>query len=49
MTATSQEEETAILDAVGKWLERDVRPHVHALEHDDIDVRIALVSNRIVI
>src|SRR5215468_2149426 len=30
------DEDGAILDAVGKWLERDVRPHVHALEHDDI-------------
>src|SRR6185312_7091029 len=28
--------EAAILDAVGKWLERDVRPHVRALEHDDV-------------
>ena len=34
--AASSEDETAILDAVGKWLERDVRPHVHALEKDDI-------------
>ena len=25
-----------ILDCIGRWLERDVRPHVHALEHDDI-------------
>jgi alkylation response protein AidB-like acyl-CoA dehydrogenase len=25
-----------ILDAIGRWLERDVRPHVHALEHDDV-------------
>src|SRR5262245_7647632 len=33
---TAPEEDGAILDAVGKWLERDVRPHVHALEHDDI-------------
>ena len=32
----SPEEDAAILDAVGKWLERDVRPHVLALEHDDI-------------
>ena len=32
----SPEDDDAILDAVGKWLERDVRPHVHALEHDDI-------------
>ena len=32
----SPEDDDAILDAVGKWLERDVRPHVHALEKDDI-------------
>jgi alkylation response protein AidB-like acyl-CoA dehydrogenase len=30
------EDETAILDAIGRWLERDVRPHVRALEHDDV-------------
>ena len=35
-TTASREEEAAILDALGKWLERDVRPHVHALEKDDI-------------
>jgi alkylation response protein AidB-like acyl-CoA dehydrogenase len=34
-TSVSREEEYAILDAVGKWLERDVRPHVRALEHAD--------------
>src|SRR5215475_8166507 len=33
---TAPDEDGAILDAVGKWLERDVRPYVHALEHDDI-------------
>ena len=33
---TVQDDDEAILDAVGKWLERDVRPHVHELEHDDI-------------
>jgi alkylation response protein AidB-like acyl-CoA dehydrogenase len=33
---TVPEEDGAILEAIGKWLERDVRPHVHALEHDDI-------------
>src|SRR5581483_11554274 len=32
----SPEDDAAILDAVGKWLERDVRRHVHALEHDDV-------------
>jgi alkylation response protein AidB-like acyl-CoA dehydrogenase len=31
----SPDEDNAILDAVGKWLERDVRAHVHALEKDD--------------
>ena len=35
-TPASREEDAAILDAVGKWLERDVRPHVRALEHDDV-------------
>src|SRR5436853_6977638 len=25
-----------ILEAIGKWLDRDVRPHVMKLEHDDI-------------
>jgi alkylation response protein AidB-like acyl-CoA dehydrogenase len=29
-------EEAAMLDAVGKWLERDVRPHAARLEHDDV-------------
>src|SRR5262249_2297895 len=37
MTVTpASQDDDAILDAVGKWLERDVRPHVHALEKDDI-------------
>jgi alkylation response protein AidB-like acyl-CoA dehydrogenase len=30
------EMETQMLDAIGKWLERDVRPHVLELEHADI-------------
>jgi len=30
------EEETAMLDAIQKWLDRDVRPHAPRLEHDDI-------------
>jgi alkylation response protein AidB-like acyl-CoA dehydrogenase len=30
------EEESEILASIGRWLERDVRPHVHALEHDDV-------------
>jgi len=29
---TAPDEDGAILDAVGKWLERDVRPYVHALD-----------------
>jgi alkylation response protein AidB-like acyl-CoA dehydrogenase len=29
-------DETQILDAISKWLERDVRPQAHALEHDDV-------------
>src|ERR1043166_502979 len=29
------EEEGEILDAIGRWLERDVRPHVLELEHAD--------------
>jgi alkylation response protein AidB-like acyl-CoA dehydrogenase len=33
---TDPEEERAILDALGKWLEKDVRPHAAKLEHDDV-------------
>ncbi len=29
-------DETQILDAISRWLERDVRAKVHALEHDDV-------------
>jgi alkylation response protein AidB-like acyl-CoA dehydrogenase len=29
-------EEAAMLDAISKWLERDVRPHAARLEHDDV-------------
>ena len=29
------EEDGEILDAIGRWLERDVRPHVLELEHAD--------------
>ena len=29
-------EEAAMLDAIGRWLERDVRPQAAHLEHDDI-------------
>src|SRR4026208_685279 len=34
--ATRRDDEPAVLAAVGGWRERDVRPHVHALEKDDI-------------
>ncbi|WP_374448133.1 acyl-CoA dehydrogenase family protein [Stella sp.] len=30
------EQDRLILDSVGRFLDRDVKPHVHALEHDDI-------------
>lgn len=30
------EQDRMILDAVGRFLDRDVKPHVHHLEHDDI-------------
>jgi alkylation response protein AidB-like acyl-CoA dehydrogenase len=29
-------EEAAMLDAIQKWLDRDVRPHAARLEHDDV-------------
>jgi alkylation response protein AidB-like acyl-CoA dehydrogenase len=29
-------EEAAMLDAIQKWLDRDVRPHAAQLEHDDV-------------
>ena len=32
----AEAQETMILDSVGRFLEREVKPHVHALEHDDI-------------
>ena len=34
--APAQEEEEAILASVERFLERDVKPHVHKLEHDDV-------------
>src|SRR4051812_49910089 len=34
--STDAEQDRLILDSVGRFLEREVRPHVHALEHDDI-------------
>lgn len=33
--AHAAEDETALLDAIEKWLNRDVRPHVLRLEHAD--------------
>jgi alkylation response protein AidB-like acyl-CoA dehydrogenase len=33
--ARASEEDDALLDAIEKWLERDVRPHVLRLEHAD--------------
>jgi len=35
-TGAISEEEQMILDTVEKFLEADVKPHVHQLEHDDI-------------
>ncbi|MGE5201561.1 MAG: acyl-CoA dehydrogenase family protein [Acidobacteriota bacterium] len=34
--AGPDEQEALILDSVRRFLEREVKPHVHALEHDDI-------------
>ena len=38
MTAETDatEQDRLILDSVGRFLEREVKPHVHALEHDDV-------------
>src|ERR1051325_2002110 len=35
-TPADSEQDTLILDSVGRFLDREVKPHVHALEHDDI-------------
>src|SRR5256714_15317399 len=35
-TPADLEQEQLILDSVGRFLDREVKPHVHALEHDDI-------------
>lgn len=32
----TEEDERAILDMIEKWLEKDVRPHVMDMEHDDV-------------
>src|SRR3984893_6259565 len=36
MADADLEQEQLILDSVGRFLDREVKPHVHALEHDDI-------------
>src|SRR5215213_2258363 len=36
MTSADADQDRLILDSVGWFLEREVKPHVHALEHDDI-------------
>src|SRR5256714_10605097 len=36
MADADLEQEQMILDSVGRFLDREVKPHVRALEHDDI-------------
>src|SRR3954454_14931119 len=36
MTDTDSDQDRLILDSVERFLDREVKPHVHALEHDDI-------------
>ena len=36
MRHTDPAEEAALLDAIERWLEKEVRPQVMRLEHDDI-------------
>jgi alkylation response protein AidB-like acyl-CoA dehydrogenase len=36
MASERRDEEGLILDSVRRFLERDVKPHVHRLEHDDL-------------
>src|SRR5437667_6201104 len=36
MTTLDAEQDALIIDSVGRFLDREVKPHVHALEHDDI-------------
>src|SRR3954471_1967571 len=36
MTDADADQDRLILDSVGRFLEREVQPYVHALEHDDI-------------
>src|SRR5437016_646587 len=35
-TPADTEQDTLMLDSLGRFLDREVKPHVHALEHDDI-------------
>jgi alkylation response protein AidB-like acyl-CoA dehydrogenase len=35
-TPADTEQDTLILDSLGRFLDREVKLHVHALEHDDI-------------
>jgi alkylation response protein AidB-like acyl-CoA dehydrogenase len=35
-TPVDAEFETQVLDSIGKWLDRDVRPYCDKLEHDDV-------------
>jgi hypothetical protein len=34
--STNAEQDRLILDSVGRFLEREVKPHVHTFAHDDI-------------
>ena len=36
MTIADADQDRLILDSVERFLDREVKPHVHALEHDDI-------------
>ena len=36
MTTSDSDQDRLILDSVERFLDREVKPHVHALEHDDI-------------
>ena len=36
MQSGGDAEEEVMLDAIAKWLDRDVRPHVMEMEHDDV-------------
>src|SRR3954451_14389280 len=36
MTTSDADQDRLILDSVERFLDREVKPHVHALEHDDV-------------